>query len=45
MHGTRFGKRKPRMKEGLAWLYEHTDEAYADAVAFGNAQKMFELDV
>lgn len=45
MHGTRRGARKPRMKEGLAWLYEHTDEAYADAVAFGNAQKYFNLEV
>ena len=45
MHGTRRGARKPRMKEGLAWLYEHTDEAYADAVAFGNAQKYFHLEV
>ena len=33
----------PRMKEGLLWLYEHTDEAYADAVAFGNAERLFGL--
>ena len=36
-------KRDPRMKEGLQWLYEHTDEAYADAVAFGNAERLFGL--
>ena len=43
MHGTRAGARKPRMKEGIDWLYEHTDEAYADAVAFGNAEELFGL--
>ena len=36
MHG-RLPKRTPRMKEGIAWLYEHTDREYADAVCFGNA--------
>ena len=41
MHGTRPGKKGPRLKEGLRWLYEHTDEEYADAVAFGNAEKLF----
>ena len=39
MHGLP-PKRVPRMKEGLAWLYEHTDGAYADAVASGNAERM-----
>lgn len=43
MHGTRPGKRGPKLKEGLQWLYDHTDEAYADAVAFGNAEKLFRL--
>ena len=43
MHGLP-PKRIPRMKEGLLWLYEHTDEAYADAVAFGNAEKLFGLN-
>ena len=43
MHGTRPGSRTPRMKEGIDWLYEHTDEAYADAVCFGNAEQMFGL--
>ncbi len=32
--------RLPRMKEGVRWLYENTDEAYADAVAFGNAEAL-----
>ena len=40
MHGTRPGARRPRMKEGLNWLYENTDKEYADAVAFGNAEKL-----
>jgi len=40
MHGTRPGARRPRMKEGLNWLYENTDEEYADAVAFGNVEKL-----
>ena len=33
-------KRNPRMAEGVRWLYENTDSAYADAVAFGNAEKL-----
>ena len=39
MHGLP-PKRTPRMREGINWLYEHTDEAYADAVAFGNAERL-----
>ena len=39
MHGLP-PKRPPRMKEGLNWLYENTDGEYADAVAFGNAEKL-----
>ena len=39
MHGLP-PKRTPKMKEGLWWLYEHTDEEYADAVAFDNAEKL-----
>lgn len=42
MHGTEPGRR-PRVREGLEWLYEHTDEAYADAAAFGNAEKLLGL--
>jgi protein-tyrosine phosphatase len=40
MHGVYNGKRVPKMKEGIRWLYEHTDKEYADAVAFGNAQRL-----
>ena len=40
MHGTRPGKHEPRLKEGIQWLYENTDEEYADAVCFGNAAKL-----
>ena len=42
MHGLP-PKQAPRMKEGLDWLYGHTDEAYADAAAFGNAEELFGL--
>ena len=40
MHGTGKDKRRPRMKEGIRWLYENTDEEYACAVAFGNAERL-----
>ena len=39
MHGL-WPKREPRLTEGLDWLYEHTDREYADAVAFGNAERL-----
>ena len=39
MHGLP-PKRPPKMKEGIDWLYENMDEDYADAVAFGNAEKL-----
>jgi len=39
MHGTREGARRPRMKEGVRWLYEHTDEEYANDVIRRNAEK------
>ena len=44
MHGTRIkqsGKpaRKPQMKEGVRWLYEHVDQEYADDVVRRNAEK------
>lgn len=32
--------RKPRIRDGIAWLYKHTDKDYADAVCFGNAVRM-----
>lgn len=40
MHGTRPGKRTPKMKEGIQWLYEHTDTAYADDVVRRNAERL-----
>ena len=40
MHGVVPGKHRPRMKEGLSWLYANTDSEYADTVAFGNAEKL-----
>ncbi|MBR2663889.1 MAG: hypothetical protein IKE25_09260 [Clostridia bacterium] len=39
MHGTREGSRKPRMKEGICWLYENNDREYADSVVRKNAEK------
>ena len=39
MHGLP-PKRPPKMKEGVQWLYEHTDDAYADRVCFGNAEEL-----
>lgn len=32
--------RSPSAKDGLNWLYENVDRAYADAVAWENAQKL-----
>lgn len=32
--------RPPSAEMGLHWLYEHADPAYADAVSWGNAQKL-----
>ena len=37
--------RPPKMREGIRWLYENTDETYADAVAFGNAEKMLGVEI
>ena len=39
MHGMP-PKRQPRMREGIDWLYEHTDEAYADRVVRKNAETL-----
>ena len=36
-HGSE--RRAPEVKDGMAYLYENTDQAYADAVCFGNAEK------
>ena len=45
MHGTRIkedGKpaRRPQMKEGVRWLYEHVDAEYADDIVRRNAEKV-----
>ena len=32
--------RPPSAKDGLTWLYENVDREYADAVTWGNAQKL-----
>ena len=44
MHGTGFKpdgkpKRRPQMKEGIRWLYEHTDDEYANEVVRVNAER------
>ena len=39
MHGTRPGKRTPRMKEGIRWLYENVDYEYANDIVRRNAEK------
>ena len=33
-------KRAPLLQAGVQWLYGHTDSAYADAVARGNAERL-----
>jgi len=40
-HGSE--RRAPEVKDGMAYLYENTDQAYADAVCFGNAEKLVNL--
>ncbi len=39
MHGTRPGKRTPKMKEGIRWLYENVDEEYANDIVRRNAER------
>lgn len=39
MHGTRPGKRTPKMKEGIRWLYENVDDEYANDIVRINAEK------
>ena len=39
MHGTRPGKRRPKMKEGIRWLYENVDDEYANDIVRRNAEK------
>ena len=40
MHRTVYRPRPPKVKEGIDWLYANVEEAYADAVTFGNAEKL-----
>lgn len=44
MHGNREGARMPRMKEGIRWLYENTDEEYANDVVRRNAEKYLGIE-
>ena len=44
MHGTRPGKRRPRMKEGIRWLYENVRPDYADDVVRRNAEKYLNVE-
>lgn len=44
MHGTRPGKRTPRMKEGIHWLYENVDYEYANDIVRRNAEKLLGVD-
>ena len=44
MHGTRPGKRTPRMKEGIRWLYANVDEEYANDVVRRNAERLLGVD-
>lgn len=39
----RFPARMPKMREGIDWLYEHTDEEYADRVVRKNAEKYLKV--
>ena len=44
MHGTRPGKRTPRMKEGIRWLYENVDYDYANDIVRCNAEKYLRVE-
>lgn len=44
MHGTSPGKRGPRMKEGIQWLYGNVDEEYANDVVRVNAERLLGVD-
>ena len=37
-------KRRPQMKEGIRWLYENTDEEYANDVVRRNAEKYLGIE-
>ena len=44
MHGTREGARRPKMKEGIRWLYENVDSEYANEVVRRNAETYLGVD-
>ena len=37
-------KRPPKVREGVDWLYAHTDQEYADCVVRKNAEKMLGIE-
>ena len=43
MHGTRPGKRTPKMKEGIRWLYDNLDDEYANDIVRRNAEKYLHI--
>jgi len=44
MHGTRPGKRTPKMKEGIQWLYKNIDSEEANEIVRINAEKYLGVD-
>ena len=44
MHGTRPGKRTPKMKEGIRWLYENVDDEYANDIVRRNAERFLGVE-
>ena len=44
MHGTRPGKRTPKMKEGIRWLYDNVDYDYANEIVRMNAEKYLNVE-
>ena len=44
MHGTRPGKRTPKMKEGIQWLYKNIDSEAANEIVRINAEKYLGVD-
>ena len=39
MHGTRPNKRRPKIKEGIQWLYENVEYEYANQIVRVNAER------
>jgi len=44
MHGTREGRREPKIKEGIRWLYDNVDDEYANEIVRNNAEKYLGVD-